>query len=74
MGYKPWLNLTNEKEIFSCRFLARCSLLLEWDMDSQDNVTEWDIRAWYSQPGIPVEQHYQVTIRAHYHKSVHILI
>ena len=34
----------------------------DWLAQSQDNVTEWDIRPWCWWPVLPVGQHYKVTI------------
>ena len=56
-------------QIYTCPFLARHSTLLEYGKDwlaqCQDNVTEWDIGAWYQQPDFRVWQHYKVTMSVH---------
>ena len=45
-------------KIDTCHFLTWWSALLGYDEDwlaqLQDNVTEWDIWSWCSQPGLPV--------------------
>ena len=38
------------------------------------SVSEWDIRSWCWQPGLLVGQHYKVSMGAHCHKSVPVLI
>ena len=41
---------TTDLNIDTYCFIARCSALLgygkDWLADSQDNMTEWDIRSW----------------------------
>ena len=36
----------------------------DWLPQLQDNVIEWDIMSWCWLPGLPVEQHYEVTMSA----------
>ena len=36
----------------------------------QDDWAEWGIGSWCQWHGVPVEQHYHVTMGAHYHKPV----
>ena len=49
-------------KIDTCRFLARCLVLLgqdkDWFAQCQDHVTEWEIRSWCWRPDFPVGQHY----------------
>ena len=49
--------------IDTCHILARHLALLgsgkDWLAQSQDNVTEWNIKAWCWWPSLPVGQHYK---------------
>ena len=76
-GYDSWSSQINALKMYTCRFLARCSTLLGWGMDwlaqCQDNVSEWDIRSWCWQPGLPVGWHYKV-MSIHCHKSILVLM
>ena len=47
---------------------------MDWLAQWKDNITEWDIRSWCWQPGLPVGQHYKVTMILHCHKSVPVLM
>ena len=40
----------------------------------QDTVTERDIRSWGRSPGLPVSQHYKVTMSVHCQSKVSILM
>ena len=47
----------------------------DWLAQCLDNMTEWNMRLWCWRPvKQPVEQHYKVTMSAHYHKLVSVLI
>ena len=65
-------------KIASCRFLARQSILVghgkDWLAQCQDTVTGWDIRLWDQLPDFPVGKDYKMTMSAHCHKLVSILI
>ena len=75
-GFEPMVESTYK--IDTCRFLARCSVLIgqgkDWLAQDQDNVTEWDIKSWYWRSGFPVGQHYEIAMCAHCHKSEPVLI
>ena len=62
------------KKIDTCCFLTGCLALLDQGKDClaqyQDNVMEGDIRSWCRWSGLPVGQHYKVTMRVHCHMSV----
>ena len=45
-----------------------------WLSQNQDNVTVLEIGSLCWRPGLPVEQHYKVSMSVHCHKSVPILI
>ena len=36
----------------------------------QDNLTEWNIKSWCWQDGLPVGQHYKIGMSVHCHKLV----
>ena len=72
--FESWLSQTNDLKIDTCRALAWHSALLRygkvWFAQCQDNMTEWYSRSWCWQPGVPVKQHYKVTMSAHCHMLV----
>ena len=74
-GYVSFSKIDPQLKIDTCRFVAKRSALLGYCKDClvwcQDNVTKWDISVHSL---ISVEQHYKVTVTAHCHKSVLILI
>ena len=47
---------------------------MDWFAQHLDNVSEWDVETWCKEPGFSIQQLYAVTMSAHYHKSVSILI
>ena len=47
---------------------------MDWLALCQDNVCECDSRSWCQWPGVPLRQHYQVTMSAYCHKSVLALV
>ena len=57
----------NGFKIDTCCFLARSLVLLRkgkhWLVQCQDNMTEWNIRYWWS--ALSVGQHYKVAISVH---------
>ena len=63
-------------QIDTCCFLAWRSALIgqDWLTQCQDNVTEYDIRSWCWWPDFIIGQHYKVTMSAHCHKLVPVLI
>ena len=77
-GFETWSSQTKDFKMDTCCFLAwRLELLRygkDWLAQCQDKVTESDNRSWCLRPGVPVRQHYQVTMSVHCHKSVPILI
>ena len=56
-----------------CSFAALLGYDKGWLGPCQDNMTESDIRSCSKCPGLPVGQHYEVAMSAHYRKSVHVL-
>ena len=68
---------SNDLKINICHLLTRHFVLLgqskDWFAKCQDNVTEWDFRAWCWQSEFPVGQHSQVAMSVYYHKSVSVL-
>ena len=74
--FKPWLSQTNDVKIDTCHSIAWHSALLgsgkDWLAQCQNNLTECDSRSSHWQPGVPVRQHYKITMSAY--KSLPILI
>ena len=71
--FEPWSSQTNELNIYTCRFPARHSALLDgkdWLAQYQDNGTKWDTKRWCLWPGLPVGQHYKVATCVQCHTSV----
>ena len=75
MRFKLWSSQTDHLKIDTRRFLARRSALLgyekDWLVQCQNNVTEWDIRSWCWQPGLPVFQHYEIMMNVQSQVGTH---
>ena len=65
-------SMTNQIDI--CLFLAWLSALMNWFVQCQYNLLEWDAGSWHQQPDFPVRQHYKVAMSVCCHNSVGILI
>ena len=47
---------------------------MDWLVQYQNNVTEWDLESRVRQPGLLMGQDYKVPLSSHYHKSVPIMV
>ena len=63
----------NDLKIDTC-LTRRSAYGKDWLAKCQDNVTDCDMRSWCWWHGLPVGQHYKVTMITHCHKSVSVLI
>ena len=67
--FYSWSSQNNHFKINTCHSLAWCSALLgegkDWFSQCQDNGIECDSRSWCQWPGVPVRQHYKVTLSVH---------
>ena len=67
-------NQTNDSNIDTCHFLARCMAVLgegkDWFAQCLDNVIEWDIRLWWGGLGSQSDN----TIHCHVYTQSQVLI
>ena len=70
----PWSSQINDLEIDTCRLIARPLAIFGQGKDRlaqcHDNVTE----SWRRWPGLPVAQHYKLSISVYCHKSAPFII